>query len=641
MEVSRPPEVVRFGPYEIRLRTQELFKHGLRLKLVPQAFQVLRILLDRPGELVTREDLHQALWSADTFVDFDHGLNNAIRRIRDVLSDSVDAPLYIETLPRLGYRFIGQITENGDGPGPAIVSDPTSSVNALNSIDSMPLSLQESRWPRFSMVALAGSLALVLTLVGYLGWRRTRPVQSSNSGHVILAVLPFENLSGDPNEDYFSDGLTEEIITQLGAISPDQLGVIARTTSMAYKRTSKSVQQIARELRVDYILESSIRRDGDQVRISAQLIRTRDQVHVWAHSYDRQISHSIALQEEVARAVAEQIRIKLNPAYSGPSSPRPLDPQANEAYLRGRYFGNQFTVVGYGKAIAYFQQAIARQSSFAEAYSGLADSYYFLVVTDAMSPEDGESKAQDAAHQAVALGEGLAESHNALGSVMLGLWDWSKAETEFKRAIELNPSYSPEHRLYAALLVTLRRHDEAWEQINQAMRLDPLSLPNNAEVVRTLYYARDYDRAVEHGQKALQLNPDYYRTHFWLARVYAQKGLYGEAIAESQKVLQAMPDSSVGLTELAYSLAAGGHQPEARRILQRLKEKSKRDFVPAYNLAVIHIALNEKDLALYYLQKAYQERDWAVMVLGVEPRLDPLRSNSSFQELLAKSRLPL
>ena len=228
-----------------------------------------------------------------------------------------------------------------------------------------------------------------------------------------------------------------------------------------------------------------------------------------------------------------------------------------------------------------------------------------------------------------------------MGSVMLGLWDWSQAEAELRRAIELNPSYSTEHRVYAALLATLRRHDEAWEQINQAMRLDPLSLPNNAEVVRTLYYARDYDRAIQQSQKALQLNPDYYRTHFWLARVYAQKKLYAEAIAESHKVLQAMPDSTVGLTELAYSLAAASRQPEARRILQRLKEKSKRDFVPAYNLAVIHIALNEKNAALTYLQKAYQERDWAMMVLAVEPRLDPLRDNPSFRALLAKSRLPL
>jgi len=546
--------------------------------------------------------------------------------------------LCIETLPRLGYRFIGEVRESENGVRPTIAADLSSAVEP-NAIDSRPLVPQEKRRHRFSILVLAGALALAFAFAGYLGWRRTHPVRAANAGHIMLAVLPFENLGGDPNEDYFSDGLTEEIITQLGALRPDQLGVIARTTSMAYKRTSKSAQQIARELGVDYILESSIRHDGDQIRISVQLIRTGDQVHVWAHSYDRHISHSIALQEEVARAVAEQIRIKLNPANNGPSGPSRLDPQANEAYLRGRYFGNQFTVVGYRKAITYFQQAISRDPSFAEAYSGLAESYYFLVVTDSMSPQDGESNAQDAARQAIALDEDLAESHNAMGSVMLGLWDWPQAETEFKRAIELNPSYSTEHRLYAALLVTLRRHDEAWLQISQAMRLDPLSLPNNAEVVRTLYYARDYDRAVEQGNKALQLNPDYYRTHFWLARVYAQKRMYGRAIAESKKVLEAMPDSSVGLTELAYNLAEGGRQPEARRVLHRLEEKSKRDFVPAYNFAIIHVALNEKDASLYYMQKAYQERDWAIMVLAVEPRLDPLRGDPRFQELLVKSRL--
>jgi adenylate cyclase len=343
-----------------------------------------------------------------------------------------------------------------------------------------------------------------------------------------------------------------------------------------------------------------------------------------------------AEQEEVAQAVAEQIRIALSPTYNASPRSRPLDPQANEAYLRGLYFQNQFTIVGYGKAITYFQTAIDRDPNFAEAYSGLAECYHFLVVTDSMSTAEGESKALEAARKAVALGGELAESHSALAGAMMGIYDWPKSEAEYKRAVELNPSFSIEHRLYAALLVTLGRHREAWEQITQAMRTDPLSLPNNAEVVRTLYYARDYDRAIEQGQKALQLDTDYYRIHFWMDRVYAQKKRHAEAVAEAEKVLRAMPDSNLGLTELAYSLASAGRQSEAREILKRLEEKSKHSFVPAYNFAIIHIALNEEEHVLQELQKAYEEKDWALMVLAVEPRLDPLRSEPRFRDLLRR-----
>jgi tetratricopeptide (TPR) repeat protein len=391
---------------------------------------------------------------------------------------------------------------------------------------------------------------------------------------------------------------------------------------------------------VDYLLESSIRRDGDQVRITTQLIRTRDQVHVWAQNYDRHISGSIALQEEVAKSVADQIEVKLSPAYAHRPSRLQSDPQATEAYLRGRYFENQFTPEGYRKAIKYFQEAIDRDRSFAEAYSGIADSYRFLVVTDTMSPHEGTPKIADAARQAVLLGDSLAESHNSMANAMMDQWDWPENEKESKRAIALNPSYSNAHRIYAALLAAERRHPEAWGEINEAMRTDPLSPPNNAEVVRTLYYARDYDGAILQAQKAMQLDPAYYRTHFWLGRVYAQKHMYKEAITESEIVLTATPESNLALTEVAYNLAAGGRQPEARVILRRLEERRKTIFVPAYNLAVIHIGLNENDAALKYLQRAYDEHDWAMFVLSVEPRLDPLRSTSGFRELVRKLALP-
>jgi TolB-like protein/DNA-binding winged helix-turn-helix (wHTH) protein/Tfp pilus assembly protein PilF len=618
------PHQIRFGPYTADLRSRELYKSGIRLKLRDQSFRILWLLLERPGEVVTREELRQKLWLEETFVDFDHGLNAAVERLRRCLNDSASAPVFIETLPRRGYRFIGKL----DTATPELVA-----VIAQTPVE-VPVTAPPETYRTVLVVSTFVIVAAGLLLLLGIPWSRATRASGQNPHQTMLAVLPFENLSGDPNQEYFSDGLTEELITQLGALSPDQLAVIARTTSMAYKRTTKSAQQIASELGVDYVLESSIRRDGDQMRISVQLIRARDQVHVWAQSYDRGISNSIAVQEEVAKAVAEQIRIALSPAYSGSRRSHPLDPQANEAYLRGRYFWNQFTVEGYRKAIDYFQQAIDRDPNFAEAYSGLSDSYYFLVVTDSMSPQDGESKALAAARQAVALGDGLAESHSALASVMMGPYQWSTSEAEFKRAIELNPSYSSEHRLYAALLMALGRKKEAWEQINQAMRTDPLSLPNNAEVVRTLYYARDYDRALEQAKRGLQLNPDYYRIHFWMARVYAQKGMHDKAVEEAEKVVRAMPDTTLGLTELAYSLATDNRPTEARDILRRLEEKSRHTFVPAYSLAVIHIALNEREDALRELHRAYEERDWALLVLGVEPRLDPLRSDSRFEELV-------
>lgn len=457
---------------------------------------------------------------------------------------------------------------------------------------------------------------------------------------VMLVVLPFENLSGDIAEDYFTDGLTEEMIAQLGSLSPEQLGVIARTTSMAYKQTGKSVRQIGQELGADYVLESSVRRNGNQLRITVQLIRSRDQVHIWAQNYDRDISGSIALQEEVARAVASQIEVKLGRDYGKRGvRPRP-DPETNEAYLRGRFFYNQFTPDGYRKAITYFQQAIERDPNFAEAYAGLSNCYKYLVITDFLSPAEAFPKIFDSARRAVLLGDSLAESHCALALAVKHQHRWQDAEKEYHRAIALNPSYSDTHRSYAALLAAQLRHSEAWEQICEAMRTDPLSLPNNAELVRTLYYARDYNGALLQAQKALQLDPNYARTHFWMARVYSQMRMHKEAIAEAEIVEQALSNTTLALTERAYCLAAGGHSVEARRILLGLEQRAQSEFVPFYNRAIIHLALGENDAALEYLQQSFEHGDWGLLVLACEPRWDPLRDVQPFRALLAKLELP-
>ena len=410
MSSSAPSiEAIRFGEFEADLRSRELRRNGSRVRLPDQSFAVLAMLLEHPGDLVTREGVRNRLWPVDTFVDFDHGLNNAVNRLRVALGESAESPRFLETLPRRGYRFIGDV-ERLEARAPALTSKPATTLSAPYR-------------RRTIFLASMGVFALLLAIVllSMRGWR-SHGAATHPSRPIMLAVLPFENLSGDPNQDYFSDGLTEEMIAQLGGLSPDKLGVIARTTSMAYKHSSKSVRQIGDELRVDYILESSVRRDGDQVRITTQLIRTRDQLHLWAQSYDRHISHSIALQEEVAQAVAEQIEVNLSPLYTHrTASPHALDPRASEAYLRGRYFSNQFTGDGYRKAITYFQQAIDLDPGFAQAYSGVADSYVFLVVTDVLSPADGAYKALDSARRAVSLGENVAESHNSLANVMMNL----------------------------------------------------------------------------------------------------------------------------------------------------------------------------------------------------------------------------
>ena len=631
-----PASLIQFDKFSLDCDRYELLRSGRPVKLERIPMELLILLATRDGNLVTRQEIIERLWGKGVFVDTEHGINTAIRKIRLVLKDDPEKPRFVQTVTGKGYRFVGGLT-NGNG---------TKSV--LLAVERVSGSQQSVAEPEISTYGtahsrkrIAFSLLSILALAGliYVGWRSLRGVPAPTK-HVMLAVLPFENLSGDPGQDYFSDGLTEEIITQLGALSPERLGVIARTTSMVYKHTSKNIQQIGQELGVDYVLESSVRRDGDQVRVTAQLIRTRDQVHIWAQSYDRHITGSIALQEEVARAVANQIEVKLSPAYASRPKASHRDEKTTEAYLRGRYFENQFTPEGYRKAISHFQLAIDGDPTFAEAYAGIADSYHFLVVTDTVSPSEGNPKALEAARKAVLLGDDLAESHNAMANALSGQWNLPENEKESRRATSLNPSYSNAHRIYAALLAAEHRHAEAWEQISAAMRTDPLSPPNNAEVVRTLYYARDYDRAIQQAQKAMQLDPAYYRTHFWLGRVYDQKRMFNEAVAEAEIVLKATPDSNLGLTEMAYSLASAGRSPEARAILRRLQERKNNIFVPAYNLASINIALNEDDLALQYLQQAYDERDWAMVVFPGEPRFDPLRSEPRFQELARKLALP-
>jgi TolB-like protein/DNA-binding winged helix-turn-helix (wHTH) protein len=610
---SAPPKSHRFSfdNFEVDLQSGELRKNGHKIRLQGQPFQLLAILLERPGEVVTREEVSRRLWPGNTFVDFDHGLGTAINKLRDALGDSAEDPRFVETLPRRGYRFIGKL----DRYEPQVAAQTPGN------------SLQ-----RRVLLLFAGLLAALVLLSFLRMWRRGSTASTANPPHpIMLAVLPFQNFSGDASQDYFSDGLTEEMITQLGELNGNQLSVIARTSSMAYKNTTKDVGQIGRELGVDYVLESSVRRDDDQVRITVQLIRVKNQVHVWANSYDREVTHSIAVQEEVAREVAQQIKVNLGrtEAVQGP-----LNPVANDAYLKGRYYLNEFTENGFSQAASYFNQALAADPKFAAAYAGLSESYTFLVITNAIPPQEGWPKVRDAAQKAVELDSALSDGRLNLAHFRMHMWDWKHAEADFQRAIALNPSSEKAHRWYAAYLCSLGKHQESVKEITQSRGLDPLSSITNAEVVRELYYGRQYEEAMEEGRKAELVDPEFPRTHFWLGRVYTQLGKNSEALAEAERA--GPPKSIVRVTEMAYASARAGKTEQARALVRDLQERSKRGYVPAYDLAVIHLALGENETALQWLQKAYDEHDWALIVLAVEPRLDPLRSDPRFQVLMRK-----
>jgi TolB-like protein/tetratricopeptide (TPR) repeat protein len=447
----------------------------------------------------------------------------------------------------------------------------------------------------------------------------------------MLAVLPFQNLSGDASQEYFADGLTEEMIVRLGELGGSQLGVVARSSSMAYKSTTKDIGQIGSELDVDYILEGSVRRDGHQVRVTVQLIRVENQTHLWANSYDRELTHAIGVQEEVAREVAQRIRVSL---ASAGALAVPLNPLANDAYLQGRYFWNQYTEDGFGKAASYFEKAVTADPNFAAAWSGIADSYAFLIITNVLRPQEGWPKVRHATQKAIELDPTLSDGRLSVAIFESHMWNWKPAESEHQKSIALNPSNAKAHRFYAVYLGALGRHQEAIRETNRARELDPFSVIASAEVVRTLYYSRRWEQAVEGAHKAELLDPDYPRMHFWLGRVYAQMGKFSEAIAEAER--SGPTDSVIRLTELAYARARAGDTAEAKALLQNLQQRAERAYVPAYDFAIIHTALGENEHALAWLQKAYNEHAWALYVLGVEPRLDPLRSDSRFQSLLSK-----
>jgi len=488
--------------------------------------------------------------------------------------------------------------------------------------------------------ARLAALLLVAILVGSsVYWIWHRPARAALAHrNIMLAVLPLQNLSGDPNEEYFSDGLTEEMITQLSRLQPDRLSVIARTSTMQYKGTAKRVDVIGHELNADFLLEGSVRRADGKVRISVQLIRASDQTHVWAESYQREARDILALQSDFAGAVAEAVSLTLSPQEKANlANAEPVNPASYQLYLRGRYLWNQRTEEGLQKSIAYFQQALVADPSSAASYSALADAYNVLGNWGMVPPRQAYPQAKAAAGKALELNARLAEAHIAL-AYAIHLYDWNRsaAEAEFRKGLELNPNYAPGHQWYAVFLASEGRFEEAVAQITRARELDPLSLIIG-DVVGWIYsLARRNDDAIREFRKAIELDPRFYPTHYDLGLTYVDMGKYEEAIVELEQARSLAGDTPRTLSGLAYACAMAHQRGRARDFLDRLRELSTHRYVPPFDVAVVHAALGERDLAFKWLDKAYEDRHPWLVMLKVTPKVDSLRSDPRFAALLER-----
>lgn len=632
----------RFGPYELRLRTRELYKQGSKLKLRPQPLQVLRILAERAGDVVTREEFQKLLWPEETFVDFEHGLNTSIKELRAALNDSASAPRYIETLPKLGYRMIVTVElECQGGVWAGEVAGAVRLSEAPVRVDVQPRAEVRSaafwRWA----VGLGVCLAAVALVFGYLHWRRLQTLRPLAAERQMVAVFPFENLTGDSTQDYFSEGLTEEMIAQLGRANPERLGVISRTSVGRFRQGGEQPEQVARALGVQYLLEGSVRRDADRVRVSAELIRSADQTHVWSKQYDRELSNVLELQGQIAQEIAGEILSSIGGEETKGAISRaqaaPVSYEAFDLYLKGRFFWNKRSPEGLRRSAEYFQQAVDKDPTYARAYAGLADAYALMDEYMVMSPEEAIPKARAAALRSIELDPNLAEGHASLAVVVQNYdWDWKLVESEYRRAIELDPNYATAHHWYAEILALTGRFAEAQVEIERARALDPLSLIIETDRGAILLYSRQYAQAIQQFRSVLEMEPTFGRAHL-IDSAYIGNGMCAEAVANAETLVK--PDqTAVPYELLAYASGRCGRPARAQLAMTKLEELYGKGKADPMMMAVAYTGLDEKEKAIQYLQEALKRRTIST-ALKVDPIFDPLHGDPRFQEMLRRMNL--
>ncbi len=633
--METPPErmrVLRFGPFEANFATGELRKHGIRLKLQDQPFQVLKMLLARPGELVTREEIRQRLWPSGTFVDFDNGLNAAVNRLREALGDSAEHPKFIETLPRRGYRFIGALDGMDPGRVPAVPS-----VSPFSGVEE---TAERARpwWSGKTALAACGVALAVLLALGT--WFSVFGVR----GQVIdsVAVLPFASNNLDPDMEYLCDGLTESLINNLSQLP--NLRVMARSTAFRYKGKEVDPQKVGQDLHVRAVLSGRILRRGDTLIVQAELMDLAKSSQLWGGQYKRKDADAFALQEDLSKEISEELRLRLTPEEKQRLTKRYTEnAQAYHLYLKGRFFWNKWTDDGVRKGMSYFQEAIKADPNYALAYAGLAESYVSLgdLGIGVLPPREANAAAESAALKAIALDDTGAEGHTALAMARFRCdGDLTSVEKEFKRAIELSPGNAAAHHWYSHYLLAMGRTQEALAEGERAYDLSPIDPEMGVHLQWLHYNLHDYDQVVVQGRKTLELDPSFAETHWFIGLADEQERMYEQAASELQTAVDLSGRRISTLSSLGHFLAVSGDRRAALKILAELNALSKQRYVPSYEKALIYVGLGENSQALTELGEAYKEDSYWMFNLKYEPRIDPLRPDPRYAELLRRINLP-
>lgn len=602
-----------FGPFELDSARYELRRNGRPLRIERIPMELLILLVSRGGDLVSRQEIVERLWGPGVYLDSEQGVNTAIRKLRQVLRDDSDNPKFIQTVVGKGYRFIATVS---------VLDEALPDENPTPQV--IPPRRAWTLWIGAAVVALA-AVAIAARLY-FL-----------SPGEVVsIAVLPFENLTGSPDRQYVADGITEETISLLGSLDPPRVRVVARTSIMQYARTTKPVSQIGQELGVGLVLESSLREENGRVRITAQLIRVRDQMHLWAHNYEGDLSSALSMQAEIASAIAEDLKLRLTPEQRARMAPaRRVDAEAYNAYLQGRYFWNLRDESSLDKASQYFQQATERAPDFAAAYSGLADAQSLLAYGNYRAPTDAFSKARSAAEKALQLDPAAAEPHASLGYIKLYYdWDFAGAEQELRRAVERNANYATAHDWLGYVLTARSDFQRAHEEFRRALELDPISVPVRTDLGFELHYSGDQAAATKELRMALEINPRFALAHFWLGRVYGAEGECGNALKELDASEPALREWQPLLAAKGHFLGKCGQSAPAEAILARFKDLSKTRYVTSYGVALVEAGLKRPDDAIQALDRAYEERSHWLVWLALDPRFAEIRSDSRFQDLL-------